>query len=132
MTRANDAIGRGDGASVLIFSTDALAGALIGAAVELVGYRPVFPLAVEGARDAVMRLRPNAALVDCDHEGACAESFFGPAMMVGARVAVFSSTRSYRVLEPIAAQFDVRLFTLPIELEELSILLSDLTKAAEA
>ena len=117
---------------VLIFSTDALAAALIGAAVELSGYPPVFQSEGESPLDAMMRVRPAAVLVDCDHEDACTEAFFGPAMMVGARVAVFSSKASIRTLQPIAAEFDVRLFALPIDFADLSALLADLTKAVEA
>jgi hypothetical protein len=115
-----------------MLSTDPLAAALIGGAVELAGYAPVFPLEAESPRDAVMRTRPGAALVDCDHVEACAESFFGPAMMTGARVAVFSSRRSMRVPAPVAAGFQVRLFTLPIDFGQLSRLLADLTKRIEA
>lgn len=105
---------------VLIFSTDAFAGALLGAAVELVGATPVYPLDGEGPRDALLRVRPAVALVDCDHEVACTESFFGPALMIGARVAVFSSSRSRRVLDPIAQEFGVRTFGLPVDFEALS------------
>jgi hypothetical protein len=111
--------------TVLIFSTDAFAGALLGAAVELVGARPMYPHEAEGPRDALLRVRPAMALVDCDHETACTESFFGPAMMIGARVAVFSSSRSRRVLDPIAREFGVRTFGLPIDFEELSEILGD-------
>jgi hypothetical protein len=118
--------------SVLIFSTDPLAAALIGAAVELARYVPVFQDEGESPRDAVMRVRPGAALVDCDHAEACVEAFFGPAMMVGTRVAVFSSKRSIRALQPIAAEFDVRLFSLPIDFADLAALLADLTKTVEA
>jgi len=113
---------------VLVFSTDPLAAALLGAAVELAGYRPTFPDDGEPSRDAVMRLRPQAALVDCDHVDACTEAFFGPALMVGARVAVFSSSRSQRTLDPIAEQFSVRQFTLPIEFPALQLLLAELTR----
>lgn len=120
------------GLPVLVFSTDPLAAALIGAAVELADYVAVFPFEGEAPRDAVMRLRPSAALVDCDHEDACTEAFFGPAMMVGARVAVFSSSRSIRALQPIAAEFDVRLFTMPIDFAELAALLAELTNRIEA
>jgi len=104
----------------------------MGAAVELAGYAPVFPAEAESPRDAVMRLHPGAALVDCDHEDACTETFFGPAMMVGARVAVFSSRRSVRTLEPIATEFDVRVFSVPIDFADLLVLLDDLTKTVEA
>ena len=106
--------------TVLIFSTDALAGALLGAAVELVGATPAYPTAGETPRDALLRIRPAVAFVDCDHEDACTESFFGPALMAGARVAVFSSSRSRRALEPVAEEFGVRTFGLPIDFGELS------------
>ena len=118
--------------AVLVFSTDALAAALIGAAVELAGYAPFFPLDGESPRDCVLRVRPGAALVDCDHTDACTETFFGPAMMAGVRVAVFSSTRSVRALQPIAVQFDVRLFSLPIDFAQLVTLLAELTNRVEA
>jgi hypothetical protein len=111
--------------AVLIFSTDSLAGALLGAAVELSGYRPIFPRESEAPREALLRTRPAVALIDCDHEGACAESFFGPALMMGATIAIFSSHRSRRQLEPIAEQFCVRTFRLPIDFDELRLLLDD-------
>jgi hypothetical protein len=118
--------------AVLVFSTDALAAALIGAAVELAGYAPRFPIEGETPRDVVLRVRPGAALVDCDHADACTEAFFGPAMMAGVRVAVFSSTRSIRALQPIAAEFDVRLFTVPVDFEQLATLLAELTHHVKA
>ena len=117
---------------VLVFSHDSLAAALLGAAVELAGYTPAFPLKDESSRDALTRVRPRAALVDCDHQDACAESFFGPAMMMGARVAVFSSSRSDRTLQPIAEQFSVRTFSMPVQFTELGSLLQELTQRVEA
>jgi hypothetical protein len=109
--------------TALIFSTDPLAAALLGAAVELSGFEAVFPTDDESARDALLRVRPSVALVDCDDEGACTEAFFGPALMMKARVAVFSSSRSRRELEPIAEEFNVRRFSLPIEMAALAELL---------
>jgi hypothetical protein len=117
---------------VLVFSTDALAAALLAAAVELAGYWPHFALDEESPRDAVLRIRPGAALVDCDHEDACTEAFFGPAMMAAVRVAVFTSSRSIRALQPIASEFDVRLFSMPIEFEQLATLLAELTQHVKA
>jgi hypothetical protein len=111
--------------AVLIFSTDPLAAALLGAAVELAGFVVVYPHDAESPRDALMRTRPNVALVDCDHEEACTESFFGHAMMAGATVAIFSSKRSRRTLDPIAAEFGVRTFGLPIEFHELTQILAN-------
>jgi len=110
--------------SVLVFSTDPLAGALLGAAAELAGYEPVFPLDRERPRDSLLRTRPRLVLVDCDHDGACTEEFFGPAMMMNAGVAIFSSSRSRRTLEPIADAFGVTTFSLPIEFEQFATLLA--------
>lgn len=111
---------------VLVFSHESLAAALIGAAVEVAGFTPVFPYDGESPRDAVMRVRPRVALVDCDHPDACTEAFFGPALMVGARTAVFSSARSQRQIVEIAKQFRVARFTVPIEFDQLKALLREL------
>jgi hypothetical protein len=101
--------------AVLIFSEDPLAAALIGAAVELVGFEPVFPTDGEPARDALLRLRPRLVLVDCDHEAACAPSFFGPAMMTGARLLLVGSHRSRRDATSLADRFGLRALILPAD-----------------
>ena len=113
---------------VLIVATDPLAGALLGAAVELAGYAPVFPLEGEPARDALRRSKPCAVLVDCDSDDACGESFLGPAIMMGASIAIFTSTRSRRTLEPIADEYGVRTFELPIDFGDLKTLLDACSK----
>ena len=113
------------GSVVLIFATDPLAGALLGAGVEFAGATPAFPREQESAREALLRLRPRLVMIDCDHEEACSEAVFGPAMMVGARISVFSSTRSRRALEPIAREFNVSLLELPVEFDVLVRLLRD-------
>jgi len=111
------------GSDVLIIVTDPLSGALLGAAVELAGYAPIFPREGESAREALRRTKPCAVLVDCDDEDSCGDSFFGPAMMLGAAVAVFTSSRSRRTLEPIAREFAVQTFSLPIDIAELTSVL---------
>lgn len=78
---------------VLILSADALAAALLGAAVELAGHQPHFPESHEVAREALRRVRPRLVVVDCDHRDACAEAFVGPALMTGARLLLFDSKR---------------------------------------
>jgi hypothetical protein len=115
------------GLTVLILSSDALAAALLGAAIEIAGFAPAFPRIGEAPRDALRRTRPCLVVVDCDLEDACGEAFFGPVIMTGARIAVFSSTRSRRVLDPIAAEFGVRAFTLPIDYDTLAQLLRECT-----
>jgi hypothetical protein len=113
------------GSVVLIFSTDPLAAALLGAGVELARATPAFPRDQESAREALLRVKPRLVMIDCDHEEACSEALFGPAMMIGARISVFSSTRSRRVLEPIAREFNVATFDLPIDFDELARLLHE-------
>jgi hypothetical protein len=78
---------------VLILSADALAAALLGAAVELAGHHPNFPEPHEAAREALRRVRPRLVVADCDHEDACTEAFVGPAIMTGAHVLLFDSKR---------------------------------------
>ena len=112
-------------AEVLIVATDPLAGALLGAAVELAGYVPLFPREGESARDSLRRGKPCAVLVDCDSEDACGGAFFGPALMLGAKIAVFTSSRSVRELQPVAEEFGVRVFDLPIDFADLKALLDD-------
>ena len=78
---------------VLILSPDVLAAALLGAAVEFAGHQPHFQGAQERARDALLRVRPRLVVVDCSHDHACAESFVGPALMTGAQLVLFDSSR---------------------------------------
>jgi hypothetical protein len=114
--------------AILIVATDPLAGALLGAAVELAGYAPAFPLEGEAAREALRRTKPCAVLLDCDSDDACREAFFGPAIMMGASIAIFTSSRARRTLQPVAAQFGVRLFGLPIDFGELKSMLDDCSR----
>ena len=116
--------------NVLVFSMDSFAGALLAAAAELAGYAPVFPRDHERPRDSLLRTRPSLVLVDCDHDGACTEEFFGPAMMMNAGVAIFSSSRSRRTLAPIAEAFGVTTFSLPIEFEQFAAMLTSSQRTA--
>lgn len=110
---------------VLLISSDPLASALLGAAVELAGHAPHFPRAGETARAALRRLRPRAVLVDCDHE-ACSDAFIGPALMTGARVQLFRSRRTQRDASDVARRLGVSIIDLPMEPDALTTLLRDL------
>jgi DNA-binding NtrC family response regulator len=106
--------------AVLVFSADPLAAALLGAAVELAGHSPHFPQPGEAARSALMRMRPQLALVDCDHEEACAESFIGPALMTGAKVLLFRSRRTERDASELARRLDLTVVDMPVDHESLT------------
>jgi hypothetical protein len=115
---------------VLILSEDPLAAALIGAAVELVGFEPTFPTDGESPRDALLRERPGLVLVDCDHEAACGPSFFGPVLMTGARGLLVGSRRTRRDVTELAAEFGLRALTLPAKLETIADLMRAELEAA--
>lgn len=116
--------------AVLIFSEDPLAAALLGAAVELVGFEPTFPLGAESPREALLRKRPPLVLVDCKDEGACHPSFLGPALMTGARVLLLCGRRTRRDAAPIAARFGLRTIEMPTDLSTIARLLEAELEAA--
>jgi hypothetical protein len=112
---------------VLILSTDPLAAALLGAAVELAGHLPHFALPGEGPRAALLRLRPRVVLVDCDDGEACSDEVIGPALMTGARVQLFSAHRSARDASALADRLGLTLLRLPMEHDDFTTLLHELS-----
>ena len=126
--RARDADSKTDGDvshEVLIFSSDPLAAALLGAAVDLGGYSPHFPLPGEGARAALLRVRPGITLIDCDHEDACSEAFIGPALMTGAKVQLFRSRHTRRDASSFARRLGLSVAVLPMEHDVFTALLNE-------
>jgi len=111
--------------AVLVLSDDPLAAALLGAATELAGYSPRFPLQNEKARTALRRVRPGLVLVDCDHPEACTDEFVGPALMTGSRVLLFRSRRTARDPGEFAGRLGLRVLELPVEHEPLRQLLRE-------
>jgi hypothetical protein len=112
--------------AVLILSSDPLAAALLGAAVELAGHAPSFAWEGELPRASLLRLRPRLVLVDCDHEDACSDAFVGPAIMTGAKVLLFRSRRSSRDVADLAARMQVTVVELPPQGDRLTQLLGEL------
>jgi hypothetical protein len=101
--------------AVLIISSDPLAGALLGAAVELSGHMPHFVRADERARAALLRVRPRLVLIDCDHTEACSDEFVGPAIMTGAHVILFRSNRSAADRSELSERLGLRILNMPTE-----------------
>lgn len=101
--------------AVLIFSYDALAAALLGAAVELAGHVPHFVRQGEPVRGALLRVRPRLILIDCDHEESCTDEFVGPALMTSARVLLFRSRRTERDRMEFASRLSLRVVEMPME-----------------
>ena len=112
--------------AVLVISSDPLAAALLGAAIELAGHAPTFPLADEAVRDALLRARPRLVVIDCDHAEACSENFIGPAMMTGSRVLLFRSRRTERDASELANRLGIQVAEMPTKHETLTQLLREL------
>lgn len=104
---------------VLIISTDPLAAALLGAAVELVGHQPRFSEPDEAPREALRRVRPRAVLIDGEHADACTESFIGPALMTGARLLVFEAGGGDKRGAALARRAGIDVVRLPDEHDKL-------------
>ena len=112
--------------AVLIFSSDPLAAALLGAAVELAGHAPHFAGKDEAARAALMRVRPRLALIDCDHEESCSDAFVGPALMTGARVLLFRSRDNQRDMAELADRLALRVIDMPTSHDTLAEVLREM------
>ena len=112
--------------AVLIFSSDPLAAALLGAAVELAGHAPHFAGTDEPARAALMRVRPRLALIDCDHEESCSDEFVGPALMTGARVLLFRSRGNLRDMAELADRLKLRVIDMPTSHDTLTAVLGEM------
>lgn len=112
--------------AVLIFSSDPLAAALLGAAVELAGHAPHFAGKDEAARAALMRVRPRLALIDCDHEESCSDEFVGPALMTGARVLLFRSRDNQRDMAELADRLALRVIDMPTSHDTLAEVLREM------
>ena len=111
--------------AVLIISSDPLAAALLGAAVELAEHMPHFVRADERARAALLRVRPRLVLIDCDHEEACTDEFIGPAIMTGAQLILFRSKRSTADRTALSQRLEIRILDMPTEHEELTEILKE-------
>jgi hypothetical protein len=104
---------------VLVLSSDPLAAALVGAAIELAGHAPRFPKSDEAPRSALLRVRPRLVIIDCDHEDACSDSFIGPALMTGSRVLLIRSRRTRRDASELSGRLGLRVLEMPMEHEPL-------------
>ncbi|MEO8562538.1 MAG: hypothetical protein ABI601_10715 [bacterium] len=112
---------------ILVFSSDPLAAALLGAAIELAGHAPSFVQSDETARDALLRVRPRLVVIDCDHVEACTDAFIGPALMTGSRVLLFRSRRTQRDAGELASRLGLPVVDMPTKHETLTKLLRELT-----
>lgn len=121
-----------DSSTILIISSDPLAAALLGAAVELTGHAPSFMQAEEPARNALRRVRPRLVLIDCDHEESCSDEFVGPALMMQARVLLFRSPRTTRDVRDFAQRLSLTVLELPFDHDEFMVIMNSSMSDASA
>ena len=115
--------------AVLILSADALAAALLGAAVELAGHQPHFARQGELSRSSLLRVRPKLVLIDCDHDESCTDEFVGPALMTGSKVLLFRSRRTEQDRTVFAERLGLRVVEMPLDHRELTRVLQQILGA---
>jgi chemotaxis response regulator CheB len=110
---------------VLITSSDILISALLGALLESEGLTPCFAMAGESSRDALLRLRPDVALIDCENVELCNDSVFGPALMIGAKIVLFGSARARDRMHELRERLGVTTIVLPVVPGQLAELIGE-------
>jgi hypothetical protein len=110
--------------TALILSPDPLAGALVAAAVEVAGIRPVFARDGESPRESLRRLRPMFLLLDCDDPAIHDEALLGPAMMAGARLFLFGTEQRTTALHQLVAHYQFGVIVFPRDAESLREILT--------
>lgn len=105
--------------AVLIISSDAVGAALIAALVETLGYRVRFLVPPESTDDALRRVRPAVAMVDCEDPSIVTPELIGRARMRGVSVLLFGSAEALRGVHTLVAQFDLHRLIMPATAEHL-------------
>lgn len=99
---------------ILIIADHDMIAALLGALVELAGYRPAFAERGEVAEAAVERLRAPLVLLDGDHASAQRDGIFRTAAACESKLILFGSTLNAEETERFAAGRGVKWLSLPI------------------
>ena len=108
--------------TALVLSPDPLGAALLGAAVELAGFRVEYLRDEDAAPDVIRRTKPLAVLVDVLHPIVADPASLGPALMTGATLVFYGPASRLRDLR-IRATPGALLLELPEQITELPALL---------
>lgn len=106
--------------SALILSADVLGAALVGATLELAGFRATFARDGETAAEAVRRLRPKVVLLDAQDAELREAGVIGPALMASAKLVFFGPPEAIRELRVLASAAHAALVALPDDLDKLA------------
>jgi DNA-binding response OmpR family regulator len=109
---------------VLILAREEVVAALLGLMVELRGLQPRFLGRTEPAEDAILREKPDAVIIDCDHPD-YGDGLFEAMKTAGAVPILFSPFRMQSEVRSVAARHGIRSFTLPTDTETFSRVLDN-------
>ncbi len=109
---------------MLILAREEVVAALLGLMVELQGLEPTFLARAEPVEDAILRERPNAVIIDCDHPD-CGDALLKAIRKTGAAPILFSPFRMKSEVHSFAARHGVRSFTLPTDADTFSRVLDN-------
>ncbi|HET6761074.1 MAG TPA: hypothetical protein VFH13_03190 [Gemmatimonadaceae bacterium] len=99
---------------VLILAREEVIAALLGLMVELRGLQPRFLARAEPVEEVILREKPMAVIIDCDHPD------YGDALLEalkkeGVEPILFSPFRMHSEVRSVAARHGIRSFTLPTD-----------------
>ena len=99
---------------MLILAREEVVAALLGMMVELRGLQPRFLGRAEPIEDAILREKPRAVVIDCDHPD-FRDELLETIKNAGARPVVFSPFRLKPEVRSAAERHGIRSFTLPTD-----------------
>jgi hypothetical protein len=111
-------------AAALILSSDALAAALLGGAVERAGFRAAFPQKDETLGAALIRVKATHVLLDAADLTSRDDAVIGPALMTGSRLFFFGGVRATDEVREFAGKHQARLIILPDDINRLREILT--------
>ena len=116
-------------ARILVLASEDVISALLGAMVELYGYKPVFPVPSERPLDAAQRTRADLILLDCEDDLAWDADAIRSIGEWGSRVLLFSALRSQREVDEIADRHGISAFALPLPFRDFAARLGQVLPA---
>ncbi len=100
---------------MLILAREEVVAALLGMLVEIKGLQPKFLCGSESAEEAILREKPRAVIIDCDHPD-CGKALLEVMKRAGALPILFSPFRMQPEVLSVADRLGLRSFTLPTDL----------------
>ena len=101
---------------VLILAREDVVAALLGMLVELQGLQPRFLGRAEPVEEVILREKPRAVIIDCDHPD-CGDALLVGIKKAGALPILFSPFRMQPEVHSVAARHGIKSFTLPTDVD---------------